>query len=491
MTGEAPARSARRCSCSPRARARVAARRLGGGVGSSATRARPPTLRRAHADDAPAQLPVRGYRRRSRWRTADELRPRHRRRAPTPAARSRCRRRRRARCRRRHAARTSTTTPVGPACSIEPTATGMPAPDESWDLATARAARWRAGPPRSSWPTGRDGSARPADRRRQRHRAAPRRARCSGPTARVERSVTFQNIEIGAADVGRRAGAAAAAAHAKPLTSVPDGYDAPRFPRPGFELITRSRHADGVLFFYSDGVFSASVFEQKRRLDWGALPAGGTDHAARRHSHAHLRRAERRRAVWESDGLVYTCVTDAPSDVFDRWSRSASAGDRPHRAGVGRRLRARPLRLGLSRTPETRSGGRSTGPVGLTNVTQPVASGTLSAASESETGVSRRRRRRMRRRSRSDAPPQTPWSMRYVSAYSRHSACTVHCAQMRRALSTPDAVGREELAGRERSAASVEHPLLLVRDRGEGSGRPCAPQCSGGWSGRPLQRSGR
>src|SRR5215475_7801160 len=43
----------------------------------------------------------------------------------------------------------------------------------------------------------------------------------------------------------------------------------------------------------------------------------------------------------------------------------------------------------------------------------------------------------MRRRSRSEAPPQTPCSIRCWSAYSRHSAFTVHIAHTRCAASTP------------------------------------------------------
>ena len=97
---------------------------------------------------------------------------------------------------------------------------------------------------------------------------------------------------------------------AEKLTSVPDGYRAPGSPA-GFELVTRSRHPDGVLLFYSDGVFTASVFEQQGDLDWGALPKGGTDTRTRTYDEA-----SGDVAVWERNGLVYTCVTDAPSDVF-------------------------------------------------------------------------------------------------------------------------------------------------------------------------------
>ena len=99
---------------------------------------------------------------------------------------------------------------------------------------------------------------------------------------------------------------------AEKLTSTPNGYRAPESPA-GFELVTRSRHPDGVLLFYSDGMFTASVFEQQGELDWEALPSGGADTRTRTY-----REASGDVAVWQRNGLVYTCVTDAPSDVFDR-----------------------------------------------------------------------------------------------------------------------------------------------------------------------------
>jgi hypothetical protein len=73
-----------------------------------------------------------------------------------------------------------------------------------------------------------------------------------------------------------------------------------------------------VLLFYSDGMFSASVFEQRGDLNWDTLPAGGTtaeiDGTRTRRYHE----ANGEVLVWERDGLVYTSVSDAPSDVFER-----------------------------------------------------------------------------------------------------------------------------------------------------------------------------
>jgi hypothetical protein len=137
-----------------------------------------------------------------------------------------------------------------------------------------------------------------------------------GPHGQVERSVRFSSIEVGERD-GRTMSPPAnvTSRTAEKLTSLPDGYRAPGAPA-GFELVTRSRHPDGVLLFYSDGVFTASVFEQQGDLDWGALPGGGSDSQLADTRTRTYHEASGDVAVWERNGLVYTCVTDAPSDVF-------------------------------------------------------------------------------------------------------------------------------------------------------------------------------
>src|SRR5690242_18968714 len=53
----------------------------------------------------------------------------------------------------------------------------------------------------------------------------------------------------------------------------------------------------------------------------------------------------------------------------------------------------------------------------------------------------------MRRRSRSDAPPHTPCSMRFSSAYSRHSARTGQVLQTTCAASTPSPSEGKKSAG--------------------------------------------
>lgn len=104
---------------------------------------------------------------------------------------------------------------------------------------------------------------------------------------------------------------------ARALDDVPDGYRAPDTAGAGYVLVSRSRIADGLQFVYSDGVFSVSLLEQRGELDWGSLPDRGT---AARVADARARRYTEPVGdvlVWERDGVVFTCVSDAPRDVLD------------------------------------------------------------------------------------------------------------------------------------------------------------------------------
>jgi hypothetical protein len=200
---------------------------------------------------------------------------------------------------------------------VEPTAHDLPAPDRRWVLSTG-ATRTVAGRPATVVLARRPGGE-PVQRLAVDDATGLLLAReVLGPDGGVERSVRFTTI-----DVGERSSSTANATPptdvrtptAEKLTSVPDGYRAPGSPA-GFELVTRSRHPDGVLLFYSDGVFTASVFEQQGDLDWAALPNGGTDTQLADTRTRTYHEASGDVAVWERNGLVYTCVTDAPSDVF-------------------------------------------------------------------------------------------------------------------------------------------------------------------------------
>jgi hypothetical protein len=133
----------------------------------------------------------------------------------------------------------------------------------------------------------------------------------------VVRSLAFTAIAIGApaAPVDEPAGASARTA--TPLTTIPDGYHAPSQLGGGAELVAKAkRPGGGIVLTYSDGIFSTSVTEQKGELDWGSLPAGGTDATVAGH---HVRKYATPGAdviIWERDGVVYTCVTDVPADTL-------------------------------------------------------------------------------------------------------------------------------------------------------------------------------
>jgi hypothetical protein len=198
---------------------------------------------------------------------------------------------------------------------VEPTARHLPEPDRRWRLSTG-GTRTVAGRPATVVLAARS-DGKPAQRLVVDDATGLLLGReVLGPRGQVERSVRFSSIEVGGRNVRAPSAPNDVKTHtAEQLASVPDGYRAPSSPA-GFELVTRSRHPNGVLLFYSDGVFTASVFEQQGDLDWGALPSGGTDSQLADTRTRTYHEASGDVAVWSRNGLVYTCVTDAPSDVF-------------------------------------------------------------------------------------------------------------------------------------------------------------------------------
>jgi hypothetical protein len=210
---------------------------------------------------------------------------------------------------------------------VEPTARDLPSPDRRWTLATAGSRTVAARPATVVLARRPDGE--PAQRLVVDDATGLLLARdVLGPEGRVERSVRFSSIDVGDRDTRTPSPPANVSTRtAEKLTSLPDGYRAPTAPA-GFELMTRSRHPDGVLLFYSDGVFTASVFEQQGDLDWGALPHGGTDSQIADTRTRTYREASGDVAIWERNGLVYTCVTDAPSDVFADMVNALASDDR-------------------------------------------------------------------------------------------------------------------------------------------------------------------
>ena len=197
---------------------------------------------------------------------------------------------------------------------------------------------------------------------RRRHRLAAAPARCSA-RGQVERSVRFSSIEIGERD-GR-------------TMSPPDERHEPhrgeahvaarRVPRAGRARRVRTgrrAHAIPTACCCS----TATVCSPRRCSSSRAISTGARSRAAAPTTQLADTRTRTYHeasgdvAVWERNGLVYTCVTDAPSDVFSGMVGALASEGREHARG-DRRLRARPLRLGLTAQTATnlrRSSGSDT-----------------------------------------------------------------------------------------------------------------------------------
>lgn len=97
---------------------------------------------------------------------------------------------------------------------------------------------------------------------------------------------------------------------ARPITRVGAPYRAPTRLGRDFSLVEVYRRAEGIQAFYSDGLVALSVFERSGELAWDSLPRDGrlVDLAGRR---AVLYDTPGGAvAVWEVDGVVYTCVSE-------------------------------------------------------------------------------------------------------------------------------------------------------------------------------------
>jgi hypothetical protein len=95
----------------------------------------------------------------------------------------------------------------------------------------------------------------------------------------------------------------------------------------GFELTGAQRVGRETQLFYSDGVFTASVFTRDGELDRDALPSGGTDVRVGGLSARRYRTASGTVLAWESRGHAYTCVTDASDGEQRAMLASLRGGD--------------------------------------------------------------------------------------------------------------------------------------------------------------------
>ncbi len=100
----------------------------------------------------------------------------------------------------------------------------------------------------------------------------------------------------------------------RPLTTVPSGDPAPETIGRGYQLLGKYRQPDGsVQLYYSDGLFTLSLFEQPGTVDWDALPAGDEQRVHGVETRAYPTPTTSA-VVWGLHGVVITCVSDAPPD---------------------------------------------------------------------------------------------------------------------------------------------------------------------------------
>jgi sigma-E factor negative regulatory protein RseB len=193
----------------------------------------------------------------------------------------------------------------------EPDRGASPAPDHRWRLVVARG-RTIAGRPTELVEAERaDGT--PAQRLfLDSETGMVLRREVLDPRGRVQRSLEFVTLDMGTASAPQ-APRGVAARQATPLESVPSGYEAPRA-LAGYVLVAQSRHPNGVEFVYSDGMFSASLLEQRGDLDWDGLPARGTTADIEGTRTRRYSDASADVVMFEHDGTVFTLVTDAPPD---------------------------------------------------------------------------------------------------------------------------------------------------------------------------------
>jgi sigma-E factor negative regulatory protein RseB len=211
---------------------------------------------------------------------------------------------------------------------IEPDLGTAPAPDHRWRLVVARGRTIADRPTQLVEAVRADGT--PAQRLfLDASTGMVLRREVLDSRGRVQRSLEFVSLDMGPVSAPQ-APRGVATHDATPLHSVPSGYEAPSA-LSGYVLIARSRHPNGVELTYSDGMFSASVLEQRGDLDWGALPAHGTTSdiaGTRTRSYSN---ASADVVMFEHDGTVFTLATDAPPDsvasLVDRLTPSRSTAE--------------------------------------------------------------------------------------------------------------------------------------------------------------------
>lgn len=133
------------------------------------------------------------------------------------------------------------------------------------------------------------------------------------------RSVSFTSMTVLGPVTSSRSQIATRLSAPLVMAALPKPYRAPAAAGTGFRLAGRFKHADGsVQVFYSDGLTSVSVFESTGQLDSRALPAGSRKVVVNGRPAWSWTTAAGDVLVWQGDGVVYTCVSDANTGDRDR-----------------------------------------------------------------------------------------------------------------------------------------------------------------------------
>jgi hypothetical protein len=140
-------------------------------------------------------------------------------------------------------------------------------------------------------------------------------ARESYDNGRLRRALAFTEVWPDAehAGLGDASAASSASSSLRRISDVNAPYRAPGRAGDGYRLVARyERPGPVVQLAYSDGLLSASVFEQPGRLNWDTLPAGGQASDVDGHPAVVYALPVGDAVVWEHAGVVYTSVGDMP-----------------------------------------------------------------------------------------------------------------------------------------------------------------------------------
>ena len=167
----------------------------------------------------------------------------------------------------------------------------------------------------------------------------PQRLALLASAAATVALLLFQGVQSERAvvpQVNQLAGTVAGAQGGRAIKGVHAPYDAPLWLEGDYQRVGAYRQGEVVHLAYSDGEHDLSVFAQAGKLDTGDMPKGGAAMSLDGRKALHYAKADRVVLTWESDGVVYTAVGDAPVEDL-----AAAAASLPgaRRLGVMDRMR--------------------------------------------------------------------------------------------------------------------------------------------------------